>query len=404
MIIKETIKEVYHHQENLLAGADLGIERELLTNMAFSSNHVLIISGIRRCGKSTLMKQFLHKKISSCSFLNFEDPRLDNFELQDFIKFEQIIEPEKTEVIAFDEIQNVTGWEKYIRSKQDEGKSIILTGSNASLLSKEFGTRLTGRYLRKELFPFSYSEFLQFMKAEPGTESFSDYLDTGGFPEFLKYRDEEILYHILDDIIYRDIAVRYGIRQHHVLRQMAIYLISNSGKKFTLNSLLKILKVGSVRSVADYYSYFEDSYLLFSVPIFSYSLKKQLVNPRKIYSIDTGLAGTNSISLSKDLGRKLENLVFLHLRKSYKNIYYFSDEKECDFVISEKGKVKQVIQVCLSLNPDNLDREANGIISALEAFNLDEGYLVTFSQEDRFERNKKRILVIPAWKWLLNSK
>jgi len=404
MIIKETIKEVYQHQENLLAGADLGIERELLANINFSSNHVLIISGIRRCGKSVLMKQFLHKKLSSCSFLNFEDPRLDDFELQDFIKLEQIIEPQKTEVIAFDEIQNVAGWEKYIRSKQDEGQNLILTGSNASMLSKEFGTRLTGRYLRKELFPFSYSEFLQFMKTEPGTESLSIYLDTGGFPEFLKNGDEEILYHILDDIIYRDIAVRYGIRQHHVLRQMAIYLISNSGKKFTLNSLLKILNIGSVRSVADYYSYFEDSYLLFSVPMFSYSLKKQLVNPRKIYSIDTGLAGTNSISLSKDFGRKLENLIFLHLRNAHKNLYYFSDERECDFVISEKGKVIQVIQVCLSLNPDNFDREVNGIISALATFNLDEGYLITFDQEDRLEKNKKLIHVIPAWKWLLNGK
>ena len=304
------------------------------------------------------------------------------------------------EAIAFDEIQGVENWETYIRLKQEESRCVLVTGSNASLLDSEFGSKLTGRHLSSEIFPFSFLEFLKIVNSYPSAESMEQYLELGGFPEFLKSREEEILYRLMDDIIYRDIAVRHGIKQHKVLRQLATYMISNSGKLYSLNNLKNILGIGSVRSVADYVSFLEDSYLIYSVPKFSYSIKKQIANPRKVYCVDTGLAGVNSLSLSRDLGRKLENIVYLHLRRSNKSIYYYAEKHECDFVILRKELPVLAVQVCYKLTQDNLDRELKGIESAMIDLKIKEGIIITFDQEDSFEFNNQQIRAIPVWKYL----
>ena len=156
MILKQVISEVIEHQSGLLENKLLGIQRYDLDEIKLYDSFVLVISGIRRCGKSTFLKQVLKSKFNQVLFLNFEDPRLSGFELSDFAKIDELTKERLPEVMAFDEIQNVPDWEKYIRTKQDEGQQIIITGSNASLLSKEFGTRLTGRYISRELFPFSW--------------------------------------------------------------------------------------------------------------------------------------------------------------------------------------------------------------------------------------------------------
>ena len=226
---------------------ELGIMRDDLDNLKLLESFVLVITGIRRSGKSTFLKQILKQEYKKPLFLNLEDPRLSGFELSDFVRMEELIKDRSIDVMAFDEIQNVEEWETYIRTKQDEGQMVIITGSNASLLSSEFGSKLTGRYLSKEIFPFSFNEFLSFTKSNPSAKAAGDYMELGGFPEFLKYREDEILYRLMDDVIYRDIAVRYGIKQHKVLRQLAIYLVSNSGKFYSLNNLRKIFGVGSVR-------------------------------------------------------------------------------------------------------------------------------------------------------------
>jgi predicted AAA+ superfamily ATPase len=334
--------------------------------------------------------------------MNFEDPRLTGMETTDLLKLDEIF-PDKGEKnwMVFDEIQNVPEWEKYIRSKQEQGQKILLTGSNASLLSREFGTKLTGRNLSYELFPFSYTEYLTMTGEDPGASSLVNYLESGGFPDFLKYRDEDILFRITEDILYRDVAVRYGIRKHTVLKELLIYLITNNGKLFSYNSLKKLFKMGSPNTASDYVSYFEDSYLLFTVPKFTASLKEQIHNPRKVYTIDTGLANVNSLSFSEDLGRKLENIVYLHLRKKYRQIRYYSGSRECDFVVLKKNKATEAIQVCFELNLDNMDRELNGLYEAMDHCNLKRGCLITLEQEDRFLKNKMKIEAIPAWKWLM---
>ena len=169
------------------------------------------------------------------------------------------------------------------------------------------------------------------------------------------------------------------------------------------NSLRKMLEVKSVQTILDYISYLEDSYLIFTIPKFSYSYKKQQVNPKKVYSIDNGISYTNSVSFSKDKGKMLENNVFLNLRKKYKEIFYFQKNKECDFIIKDKEKVIQAIQVCYKFNRENKDREIKGLLEAMNELKLKQGLILTFNQEDKFEIKGKKIILMPVWKWLLEE-
>jgi predicted AAA+ superfamily ATPase len=184
---------------------------------------------------------------------------------------------------------------------------------------------------------------------------------------------------------------------------MAIYLITNVGKEFSYNSLRKIFKLGSVNSAISFVSFFEDSYMLFTVPKFDYSYKKQVINPKKVYSIDNGFSNINSASFSEDKGRMLENLAFLNLRRGYREIFYFQEKGECDFVVKEREKIIQAIQVCYNLTEQNKERELNGLIEALNKFKLKEGLILTYNQADEFKIKSKTIKVIPVWRWLLEK-
>ena len=402
MILKSVIEDVYLSQKEYFEKKEFGLERESLNEIRLDTDFVTIITGIRRSGKSTLLKQLIKKRINNACFLNFEDPRLISFEFNDFEKLLSVFSQEgEDSYYVFDEIQNISGWEIFIRAQQDQGRKILISGSNASLLSKELGTRLTGRHLDYELFPFSFNEYLRFFDLEESGLSFEKYINDGGFPEFLKYKDQEILYRLSDDILYRDIAVRHGIKHYKLLKQILLYLITNSGKLFSYNKLKKLFSLGSSNTIIDYISFFEDSYLLFVIPKFSYSLKKQIYNPHKIYTIDSGLANALSLSFSEDIGRKFENLIFIHLRKNYKNIFYFSESNECDFLIYEKGKVTKAIQVCYKLTPDNIIRKLDGLWEAMNETNLSDGIIVTFDQEDYFVKDKMHAIVVPAWKFIL---
>jgi len=400
-VLKEKLLEVIKAQHN-----DLGLDKKIVIRTDLSlvkpiKSFAVVISGIRRCGKSTLLKQIL-KNEKKFYYLNLEDVRLDDFELSDFAKSDEIFKGLYGEggTYFFDEIQTVPKWEKFVRSLVDKKKKVVLTGSNASLLSRELGTLLTGRHLSHELFPFSYKEFLKYFKFKQSTGSFAKYNELGGFPEYLERKEINILQELLKDVVMRDVAVRFGIRNSALLKKLAIYLISNVGKEFSYNSLKKMFSVASVQSVIDYVSFFEDSYLIFTIPKFSYSFKEQQVNPKKVYSIDNGLSISNSISFSKDRGRMLENQVFLQLRRQYKEIYYYKGKHECDFLHKEKGKINGAIQVCYSLNDSNLEREVSGLFESLEKFGLDNGFILTYNQEDKIEKGGRSIIIKPVWKWI----
>lgn len=405
MITKEILAAVIISQRELLENLDTGTPRENEKEIKIEESFALLITGVRRCGKSTFLNQLLKKKKKGY-YLNFEDPRLEGFELSDFNKAEMIMKElyGAGGIYFFDEIQNVDKWEKFIRYLTDKKEKVVITGSNASLLSGELGTKLTGRHLRIEMFPFSFREFLNLKKETPSIKSFEEYLIKGGFPEYIKNENPDVLHELLFDISMKDIAVRFGIKNTRVLNKIAIYLVSNVGKEFSYNSIKNMLEIKSVQSVIDYIFYFENAYLLFTVPRFSYSYKKQQVSPKKAYSIDNGFSYNNSVSFSKDKGKMLENLVFLELRRYFKNIFYFQEKSECDFIIKEKEKISKAIQVCFDFNEETKQREIKGIVAALNAFNLKDGLILTYNQEDEFLFEGKKIIISPVWKWLIQDK
>ena len=402
---EENLLNVVKLQRAELSEFDNGTVREERAEIDINIPFAIILSGIRRCGKSTLLRQII-KKHKNFYYFNFEDSRAVDFSINDFEKLDQIFHEQygESNYYYFDEIQNIPKWEIYVRRLIDLKKHVTITGSNASLLSKELGTRLTGRHLTHEIFPFSFNEFLAIEKKEANINSFDDYLSEGGFPEYIKYKRPDILQILLNDLINRDIATRYKIRSQKQLKELAIYLLTNVGKRFTYNSLKKNFKFGSVNSVISFMSYFEDAYLIFTIPKFDYSYKKSLVNPKKVYSIDNGLIIRNSASFFDDKSRLLENLVFINLRKKYKEILYFQDKNECDFIIKSGSKIIQAVQVSYELNNDNKEREINGLVEAMEKFKLNEGVILTYNQTDNFEINKKKIKLMPIWKWLLEIK
>lgn len=399
MLLKTEIEQLYKHQKNTWKTKPVGLTRNKIGKLTLSDNYILIITGIRRCGKSTLMHQLSMQENEPSAHFNFEDYRIFGFELSDFSKLNDII-GEQVSCYFFDEIQNVANWEIYIRALHDSGKKICITGSNAAMLSKELGTKLTGRNILIELFPFSYAEYCAFLTYEQGAISFNNYLLDGGFPDYLKTKQKEYLQQLFKDIIYRDIIVRYGIRNANLMVEIALFLISNTAKEYSLNSIKKSYGVGSVNSVANYVQWLEDAYILFSIPRFSPSLKSRAVNPKKVYTIDAGFAQANSLSFTDDIGRIFENVIFLELRRMYKEIFYFKEQGECDFIVKEGKEIRHILQVCTALHTDNMKREVNGLLEALAYFNKEEGYIITLNQRDEICEGNKKIKIIPAYEWL----
>lgn len=395
------LQAVVKEQKDVFYSFELGTTRELLESLPVTSSHALVVSGIRRCGKSVLLHQFIRNEIDEVFYFNFADIRLYEFSVSDFILLDEIIRESGKKILFFDEIQIVKGWELFVRQKLDQLVRVIITGSNARMLSVELGTNLTGRHISKELFPFSYKEFCSFHALQYNKESLISFLNNGGFPEFQKTNNREMLSFLIEDIIYRDIATRYAIRDIAGLKNLCIYVMSNVAKLFSPSRLTSIIGVKSPSTVLEYLSYFESSYLLNLVPRFSYSVKGQMLSEKKIYVVDNGLVNVASISASKDMGRKFENTIYWSIRRKTKNIWYFSDSNsECDFIYKLNDDFF-AIQVCYEMNGDNQEREIGGLLAALKFFHLNEGVILTIEQTDKMLIDGYKINVIPAYNYTL---
>ncbi len=380
------------------------------------NSFIIIINGIRRSGKSTLLSQIRERYDGY--YLNFDDGRFVKFALEDFqIMYETFIELYgKKDFFYFDEIQNIKGWERFVRRLHDEKKKVFVTGSNASMLSRELGTHLTGRHLDITLFPFSFNEFLLLKNFKTEKDSiyliekksdikrlFEDYFIKGGFAEYLKTENKEYLKILYDNILYRDIITRYNLSNESALKGLVYFISSNVAKEISFNSIKKLLNLGSSTTVKDYFDYLENSFLTFIIPKFDYSLKKQIYANKKVYLIDNALAINLGFRISEDLGRLLENLAFIELKRRKKEIFYFQGKNECDFVIREGIKIVEAIQVCYDFNDENKERETNGLLEALHKFKLKKGLILTYDQEDEMEIENKKIIFLPVWKWLLEK-
>jgi len=421
---KKLLKEIAYEQQEALKSRELGVIREkmALIQKYVRLPHVVVISGIRRVGKSTLLAQIIDRFYKDeAYYLNFEDERLIDFKLSDFdALYETFIElfgEKKT--FFFDEIQNIKGWEAFVRRMYDRKFKFFLTGSNASLLSKELGTRLTGRFLPIELFPFSFQEFLKFkgyalaekallLTRERGKIRgyFSEYLREGGMPEYIKYNDLDILKRIYDDILYRDIVARYKIKEVEALREIGLYFLSNISNLFSYNKLKHALHLGSINTVKNFAGYLENAFMIFVLNIFSYSLKQQWIAPKKIGCIDNGLANAVAFKFSENRGAFLENLVGIELKRRGEQVYYYrgGKEREADFLVKRGRKIEDVIQVSLEIGrAGTKDREIEALLSALKEFKLKQGLILTEDNEDEIRMAGKKIIVKPVYKWLLEN-
>jgi uncharacterized protein len=423
---RKTLKEVVLEQDEkakVFTGEGI-IRRDAMpeSGKASGSNHAVIISGIRRCGKSTLLNAIRDSYGPEGSYgFSFEDERLLDFKPDDFnMLFEIFLELHGGKKAFFlDEIQNVPGWEMFVRRQQDAGYKFFITGSNASLLSREMGTKLTGRNIRVELYPFSFREYLRFAGVEPkdgeseGTKErallrrhFNEWLKNGGMPEYLKYRDQNMLKHAYEDIIYRDIAARYELKHVKALRELALYFMSNIGGAFTYNSAAKFLGLGSMNTVKNYADYMENSYLVFLVNRFSWSLKKQFVSEKKIYCVDNGLADAVAFKFSSNRGKYLENAVYMELKRRGKEIYYYKTENglEVDFITRGKKQNVELFQACAEMSHEAArKRELKALDAAMEELKVKKALIITEDEEETMKSGGKTIEVIPAYKWMLRQ-
>ncbi len=414
MISKREILQIIADQQ------DLGFSSNDLPRLTsnFSDNDITVISGVRRCGKSTLLNEIRSKREEKEYYFNFDDDRLIHFEVDDFQTLYEVFLHQfgKQKTFYFDEIQNIKGWERFVRRLNDYNNKVFITGSNASMLSRELGTHLTGRYIHQELFPFSFSEFLAFKdKAVPKKSFFNtgekvemhrnflSYFQNGGFPDFLRTGKKQYLKTLFESIIYRDVMVRNSITNEKEILELIHFLASNTSKLITYNSLTKIIGVKNATTVKNYLGFLENSYLLFAVNKFDYSLKKQILSPKKIYLIDLALTREIGFHSSEDNGRLLENLVYIELKRRGKQVYYHSRKYECDFVMKEKNRIMEAIQVSWSVyDQTTKERELTGLLDALNTYDLQEGIILTEDEEDEMMIMGKKVKILPTWKWLLN--
>lgn len=396
--------------------------RSIVKTVDYKSKEIIDFIGPRRSGKSSILKLIIkHLDLkNNFLFINFEDPFfIENNTpgiIEEFIEvFEEYFDP-KLEYLFLDEIQEINNWERVIRKLRDsERYKIFITGSSSKLLSSEISTLITGRHLSYKVFPLSFKEFLDFeninikdnkdiiLKQKTIIRYFHKYMDIGSFPEVVLTKNLELVKNYFYDILQKDIVMRHDIREKEILEKIAIYSLSNSSKIISIESLKKAFNI-SFNLASSYINHLKNSFLIFELPQFSYSLKKQQKALKKIYSIDSGLANAVSFRFSKDSGRILENIVFLNLKMMEKDIYYYKTKNnlEIDFLINSKKEKKELIQVSWSISDkETRDREIKGLIAAMDELSIINGLILTDDEEGLITIGKKTITFKPASMWLL---
>ncbi len=388
----------------------------------------IFLSGVRRCGKTSLLfyliEIFLKEKIPAQNilYLNLDDELLRHKKLEEiYLKYKELFPSLKGRIYIFlDEIQNIEDWERFVKNKYDSFEDIkfFITGSKSHIIKSESAALLTGRLIEHELYPLDFKEFLEFngiefedkIKLAQNSVSikskFSEYLEFGGFPEVVLEKDERIKYLLLkgyfEDIRDKDIIRYFGVKEIKKFENMLFHLISNASNLYSASKLGNIADL-SASIVKNYLDYAELAYLFLSLNHFNYSIKSQITNPRKIYSIDTGFINSVSFKFSENLGRLLENIVFLKLIREDYEIYYHKKKYECDFIIKDKNKIINAVQVCKSIESEETKkREIKGLSEAMNLYGLKKGLILTEDEEENFKIKDSEIEVKPIRLWLLS--
>jgi len=358
------------------------------------NGNISAVVGVRRSGKSTILKQVIHRLIAqegvnprNTLLINLEDPRfielLQSANLLNLVStFKEKADLRSRMYVVFDEIQNVPNWEAIIRTLHDQEPNlkIYLTGSSAQLLGKELGTKLTGRYITTEVFPLSFHEYQRFTK-----KNLKSFVQSGGFPDPVLTSNASIREQLLKDyyesILLRDITARYGIRDDFKLRRLSAQLFASIANQASSYRLSKDIEV-SPDTILQYFNYIEDAFLGFFVPKFSQSIRKQNYNPKKFYSIDNGLQSAISFRVLDDMGKLFENAVFLALRREFDQIYYWQEDKEVDFVVKQKEQITHLVNASVSIKLESAsNREIESLMAGMHALQKSESLLVLMEGE-----------------------
>jgi len=399
MMIKEVIKTIiadFHKQ-----GTPEVLQRDI--RIPIDSKKITVLVGPRRAGKTymlySLMKQITD--LTNILYINFEDERLNinTDDLQTILESYFELYPEKKNqdiYIFFDEIQEVKGWEKFVRRIYDNiTTKIFITGSSAKMLSKEIATSLRGRLISYEVYPLSFKEYLNFKSIELDLVStrgkariiheFDIYLQKGGFPETLSMEQEvynKTISSYFEVMLYRDVIERYSISKPLHVKELLRYLLSQTANEFSINKIYNDFKSKGMKlnkdSLYKYLDYFEDAFIIIPINNYSESIRKQTL--RKSYTIDPSLAKLVSFSLDKDYGRLLETIVLIELKRRGKQIFYFKNGEECDFIIKEENEITEAIQVCYNYNDENKEREDKGLKKAIQRFKLNKATIISYNK------------------------
>ena len=391
---------------------------------------IVTLKGVRRCGKTSILYQTIKKLRETVDktnlvYINFEDDRIFPVQLPDcnelleaYYEMFPTKKPEKV-YFFFDEIQIVENWEIFIRRLHDtENCQIYLCGSSSKLLSSEIASSLRGRSISYEIFPLSFKEFLRFKGIDNNYYSSANYalirnalntyLFQGGFPELIyenKDKHKLILQEYVDLIIYKDLIERYGITNRNLLKLLVKYCYVNISTPLSQNKLFNELKSQGIslskNTLYEYIDYLREVYAIFTIPLYSRSVGEQNRNPLKLYAIDTGFKAI--FSISQDIGRVIENVVMLQLRRNNVALHYWAGKQETDFVYEAEDGIRMV-NVCYDLsNAETKTRELNSLLEAMQQHNTNSATLITMEMEELVSIDNKSISITPIWKWLINQ-
>ena len=383
------------------------------TDLLLDSHLIKLITGPRRAGKSTQALMMLRNK--NFAYLNFDNYQLlEAWDADLVMRMLDDVYP-GYEYILLDEVQNLEAWDLWVSELYRRGKNLVITGSNARMLSSEMATVLTGKYLQVEMLPFSLEEFfnwnrldLHALKAEHKTESLvlaDDYLRNGGYPEAVASRQlaRSYLDTLFDSIIWKDVAKRHKVRNVSDLNNLAVYLVSNFCNPLSANELAEALNFSSVNTTKKYMDYLHEPYLFYYLSRYDNKLKLMKKAPRKVYVVDNGFVASKAFALTDNLGRLLENQVFIELiRRGYdieKTIFYYRsrNDKEVDFVLREGTRIRSLVQVCYDMSsPKTEKREVDSIIECAGELKCDNLVIVTYNEKRTIEKDGYKIDVVPV--------
>lgn len=420
----------FTHEEYIEREHYMGKMKELL-----HSKSITIVTGPRRTGKTVLLKQTINEMVEDgvdreqILYLDLEDYRLYSHHSLELLSavletYKENINPKKNIYFFIDEIQNIEGFEHFLRTEYDrdakEKIKFIIIGSNSKLLSKELGTLLTGRTSTLTVYPFSFGEYLLYHNVKINTSSyftlesqkneikqmFNKYVAFGSIPEFLdETKPYDRLNEYIENIIFKDIVVRFKIRNARLVKELAIFLATNTARTYSISKLAKTFEC-SVNTIQEYVFDLEQAYLFFYLRQYSYSYKEHIKTKSKAYCIDTGLASATGFQFSRNHGRLLENTVFIELKRRNSDIYYHKGAGtgvECDFLIKEGMHLTNAIQVTESLaNLKTQKREINGLVDAAQQYGLEDGLILTDNEYDDIVQDGIYIHVRPIWFWMLS--